>query len=173
MSRRPSSQKAPLPTGRMVLLGEFGRAVGLKGEVRLKSLTDDPLAIADYGPLFAEDGRSFVILSGRQVADNVLVVKLQDVTTREAAEALNRLKLSVPRTALPEAAEDEFYHADLIGLAVEDEAGKPIGRIVAIFDHGSGDVLEIRGESGIISIPFTKERAPVVDLAGGRVVVRP
>jgi 16S rRNA processing protein RimM len=166
--------KPDMPQGRLIQLGEFGRAVGLKGEVRLKSLTDDPAAIGDYGPLFAEDGQSFEIIGGRFLGENMLVVQLAGVSTREAAERLNRIKLFVAREALPPPEdEEEFYHADLIGFAVENEAGQPVGSVHAIFDHGAGDILEVKQTGGrILAVPFTKAQVPVVDLAGGKVVVK-
>jgi 16S rRNA processing protein RimM len=157
----------------LIELGEFGRAVGLKGEVRLKSLTDDPAAIADYGPLHSPDGRRFTILDGRFVGENMLVVKLEGIATREAAEALNRIKLYVRRSALPAPEEEEFYHADLIGLPCEDETGAALGSIVSIFDHGAGDSLDIKQPGGrILTVPFTREIVPVVDIKGRRIVVR-
>jgi 16S rRNA processing protein RimM len=157
----------------LIQLGEFGRAVGLKGELRLKSLTDDPSAIASYGPLQTEDGRRFTITDGRFLGDNMLAVKLAEVTTREAAEALNRMKLYVDRAALPEPEEEEFYHADLIGLAAFDEAGAAIGTVRSVFNHGAGDFLEIRQADGrLLTLPFTKAAVPMVDIKAKRVVIK-
>ena len=156
----------------LIQLGEFGRAVGLKGEIRVKALTDDPAAIGDYGPLRTEDGRTFTIEDGRFVGENMVVVKLKEVKTREAAEALNRLKLYVERSALPEPEDDEFYHADLIGLAAHNEAGEVVGSIAGLYDHGAGDHIEIKLTGGkTVTLPFTKERVPLVDMPGKRVVV--
>jgi 16S rRNA processing protein RimM len=162
-----------LPKGRLIQLGEFGRAVGLKGELRLKSLTEDPAAIADYGSLFAEDGRNFTITNGRFLGENMLVVQIAGVTTREDAEKLNRIKLFVAREALPPPDdEDEFYHADLIGLAVEDQNGQPQGTVQAVFNHGAGDLLEVKQPSGrVLALPFTKAQVPVIDLKAGKLVV--
>lgn len=174
----------PLPPGEagrgggLVLLGEFGRAHGLAGEVRLKSYTEDPKAIGGYGPLATGDGRSFTLTSLRQAAGDqpdLLVARVAGVTTREGAEALNRIPLHVAREALaPPADEDEFYLADLIGLAVEGPDG-PIGRVVGVPDYGSGELLEIAPEGGgrTFLLPFTKRHVPVIDIAGGRVVVDP
>jgi 16S rRNA processing protein RimM len=156
----------------LIQLGEFGRAVGLKGEIRLKSLTGDPVAIADYGPLQSEDGRRFTILDGRFVGENMIVAKVAEIKTREAAEAVNRLKLYIDRAALPDADEEEFYYADLIGLSVEDETGKPVGKVKSLFNHGAGDFLEITQTMGpVLTIPFTKKAVPLVDVKGGRVVM--
>lgn len=158
----------------LVLLGVFGAAVGLKGEIRLKSHTSDPLDIADYGPLATRDGRSFEITSIRE-ANEVVVVRIKGVTSREHAEKLTNLELFVPRESLGDTEdEDEFFHADLVGLRAEDEHGVEIGTVIALHDFGAGDVIEIRPPHGkSIDFPFTKAVVPVVDLAGGRIVIVP
>jgi 16S rRNA processing protein RimM len=160
----------------MILLGEFGRAHGLKGEVRLKSFAADPPAIASYGPLQTGDGRRYILTSLRPVgggAPEMFVARLEGVNTREAAEALNRVRLYASRERLPPPEnEDEFLAADLLGLAVEDTAGKPLGMVVAVPNYGGGDLLEIappRGPTALL--PFTKVFVPTVDLAAKRIVV--
>ena len=165
----------PLPPG-LVLLGEIGRAHGLKGEVRLKSYTGDPLAIAAYGPLLTDDGRSFTLRSVRPAAGDqpdLLVAQIEGVATREAAEALNRVRLYAPRERLGAAeAEDEFFLADLIGLSARDEAGQALGTVVDVPNYGGGDLLEIAPPRGpTILVPFTKAFVPTLDLNGGFVVV--
>jgi len=147
----------------------------LKGEVRLKSFTADPAAIATYGPLAASDGRSVVLASVRQApggAPDLLIARVAGVATREAAEALNRVRLSVARDKLGPPEEDEFFAADLIGLAAETPQGEALGTVVAVPDFGGGDLLEIapaRGPSALV--PFTKAFVPAVDLGARRVVV--
>jgi 16S rRNA processing protein RimM len=160
-----------------VVLGEFGRPHGLAGEVRLKSHTEDPRAIAGYGPLVAADGRRFVLTSVRQAAGDqpdLLVVRVEGVTSREAAEALNRLRLHVERERLGAPEEDEFFLADLVGLPVEGPEGL-VGRIVAVPDYGGGPLLEIAldGRRRTELLPFTLAFVPNVDIAGGRVVIEP
>lgn len=162
----------------LVLVGEFGRAHGLKGEVRLKSYTADPDAIADYRPLSA-DGRSFTLKNARQApggAPDMLVVQVEGVTSREGAEALNRVTLYVARDALPPPEdEDEFLLADLIGLSVEDESGATIGTVAAVPNYGGGDLIEIAPLHGGATalLPFTKAFVPVVDIPGKRIVAAP
>jgi 16S rRNA processing protein RimM len=159
-------------------VGEFGRAHGLKGEVRLKSHTGDPLAIAAYGPLLAANGQKFQIRKNvRQApggAPEILIAQVDGVSSREAAEALNRVELYLERDKLPPPEdEDEFLLADLIGLPVQDEAGQVIGAIVNVPNYGGGDLLEIapapHGATALL--PFTKEFVPVVEIAQKRVVV--
>ena len=160
-----------------MLLGEFGRAHGLAGEVRLKSYTEDPLAIRRYGPLDTDDGRRFVLTGARQAAGDqpdLLVVRVEGVASREAAEALNRLRLHVGREKLGATEDDEFFLADLVGLRVDGPEG-PIGHVVAVPNFGGGELLEIaRGPGGrSVLLPFTKAFVPEIDIAAGRVVIAP
>jgi 16S rRNA processing protein RimM len=166
---------APVPAD-LVLLGEFGRAHGLKGEVRLKSYTGDPLAIASYGPLRTADGRSLTLNAVRQGGGDqpdLLVAQVEGVGTREAAEALNRVGLYIAREKLGEPEEeDEYYLADLIGLEARSEAGQAIGTVVGVPNYGGGDLLEIAPPRGpTLLVPFTKEFVPALDLAGRFVTV--
>src|SRR6185437_221619 len=159
--------------GARICLGQIGAAHGVRGEVRLRSFTSDPHAIAAYGPLQTDDGRVFAIETLKAAGDH-FVARLTGVEDRDASRALANAKLYVPRERLPPPeAPDEFYHADLIGLAVFDPAGKQIGTIVGIHNFGAGDLIEIhRTEGGSTEmLPFNEMTVPVVDLAGGRVVV--
>jgi len=157
-----------------VQMAVIGAAHGIKGEVRVKSFTADPEALGDYGPLHTRDGRIFEVL-GIRPAGTVVVVRFKGVSDRTGAEALNGTELYVERDALPEADDaDEFYYADLIGLAVRDMAGETIGKVAAIQNFGAGDILEIvhRGEPGVL-VPFTAAAVPQIDVGGGFIVVDP
>ncbi|MCW5698022.1 MAG: ribosome maturation factor RimM [Bauldia sp.] len=157
-----------------VILARVGAAHGLKGEVRLRSFTADPMAVASYGALTAPDGRSFEITALRPAPSGgpeMLVARFAGVADRTAAEALNGLDLAVPRDRLPATGEDDFYHADLIGLAAMSPDGAPLGRVVAIHDFGSGDLIEIGAPGDTVMVPFTRAAVPVVDIAGGHVVI--
>jgi 16S rRNA processing protein RimM len=157
-----------------ILVGQFGAAHGVKGEVRLKSFTQDPKAIGRYGPLYDRQGaRSFEIAALRSVKDDLLVVRLKKIATRNEAEALTGLELYVSRAALPPPEEDEFYFTDLIGLAAHDEAGAAIGHIVQVPNYGAGNMLEIAPAAGgeSLLVPFTKEAVPTIDIKAGKIVV--
>ena len=160
-----------------VAVARIGAAHGVRGEVRLKSFTEDPLAVRAYGPLEGGDGRSFTILAARPAAGtspDMLVVRFEGVLRREDAEALNGLELSVPRDRLPAADEDEFYHADLIGLDAAMTDGTRVGTIVAVQNFGAGDLIEIAPSRGpTVFVPFTNAAVPEIDLAAGRVVIDP
>jgi 16S rRNA processing protein RimM len=149
-----------------VLMAVIGAAHGIKGEVRVKTFTGDPVALADYGPLHTRDGRSFEVLSLRPQG-NIVVARLKGVGDRNAAEALNGTELFVERAALPdELDEEEFYHADLVGMEVLDEHGNRLGKVTAIQNFGAGDIIEVNGPAinGAL-IPFTKAAVPTVDVA--------
>lgn len=162
-------------TGKTVPMAVIGAPHGVRGELRVKSFTGDPMAIGDYGPLHDAQGRIYEVLDVRP-AKNVVVVRFKGVTTREQAEALNGVELLVDRDALPdeELEEDEFFHADLVGLEVRDGDGKKLGKVTALQDFGGGDLLEITlgGRKGVL-IPFTMAAVPVVDVPGGFVTIEP
>ncbi|MBZ8132807.1 ribosome maturation factor RimM [Afifella sp. IM 167] len=150
----------------LLLVAQIGRPHGVKGEVRVKCFTADPLALADYSPLTGEDGRRLAVVSLRPDKGDMVVARFQGVGDRSAAEALGGLGLYVPREALPEAEEDEFYHADLIGLEARSPSGERLGRVQAIHDFGAGDVLEVKPPQGAsFLLAFTRENVPEIDLS--------
>ena len=156
-----------------VLIARIGAPHGVRGEVRLFAFGDDPGALLDYALTDATGLKTFRISTLRAAKDH-FVARLKGVDDRTAAEALTNTDLYVARTALPPAEdEDTFYHADLIGLAVEDASGVRLGTVTAMFDFGAGDILEYAPEGGGKSqlLPFTKAVVPTVDLAARRLVV--
>jgi len=162
---------------RLVQIGVFGAPHGVRGELRVKSFTADPQALAGYRPLTDEAGaRRFDVAAARLLKDDMLVVRLKDVGDRDAAAALTGVGLFAPRDALPATDdEDEFYYADLVGLRAETADGVRLGEVIAVTNFGADDLLEIRlGRSRrTVYLPFTKAVVPLVDMAGGRVVVDP
>ena len=156
-----------------VLLGIVGGAHGIKGEVRVKSFTEDPEDLGAYGPLFDASGRRYTVQSAR-VQKNVVVARFAEVKDRNAAERLNGTELFVDRAALPEEGEGEFYQADLVGLVARLTDGTVIGEVVAFHDFGGGDLLEIAPDGGAsVMIPFTEAAVPEVDLDLGFILVEP
>jgi 16S rRNA processing protein RimM len=155
-----------------ICVARIGAAHGVRGAVKLWTFTEDPLAVKRYGPLATKDGaRSFEVATAREVKGH-LVATLKGIATREEAERLNGLELYIARDKLPATDEDEYYHADLIGLAAVDAANEPLGRVIAIHNFGAGDIIEIAPPQGAtMLLPFTNAVVPTVDLAGGRVVV--
>jgi 16S rRNA processing protein RimM len=159
----------------LVCLGQIGAPHGVRGEVRLRSFTEEPEAIAGYGPLQTEDGRAIEIESLRPAKDH-FVAALAGIHDRDAAAQLANAKLYAPRERLPQLADpEEFYYADLIGLAVVDRGGEPIGSVVAIHNFGAGDLIEVRLDASRKSelLPFNDSNVPKVDIAAGTIVIDP
>jgi len=157
----------------LICVGAFAGAFGVTGEVRIKSFCAEPADIVGYGPLSSEDGsRTFKVTLTRPVAGG-LGARVTGITTREAAEALRGTSLFVPRARLPSLPDDEFYHADLIGLVAFDTGGVPIGKVIAVHNHGAGDILELSSASQkpALLLPFTKAIVPTIDLTAGRLIV--
>jgi 16S rRNA processing protein RimM len=158
-----------------VIVGSIGGAFGVHGEVRLKSYCADPQAIADYTPLYTEDGRSFaqVVLTGQ--LKNGFTARIDGVVTKEDADALRNVDLYAPRDVMPSLPDDEYYYADLMGLTVVDTGGVTLGTVKNVMDHGAGDLLEIivSGQSETVLLPFTQAAVPTVDLSARRIVADP
>jgi len=159
-----------------ICVAQIGAPHGIRGEVRMRSFTQDPLAFTEYGPLENEDGtRRFEIEALRPAKDH-FVARIAGVADRDAAEKLTNLNLYVPRDRLPPIEDDdEFYYADLMGLAAVTPEGAELGTITAVLNFGAGDVIEIRPRGGgpPLMLPFTDATVPEIDIAAGRVVVVP
>ena len=155
-----------------VCVARIGAAHGVRGAVKLWTFTEDPFAVKAYGPLSTKDSaRHFELASARAAKDH-LVATFKGIETREDAERLNGVELYVPRDKLPATEDDEYYHADLIGLAAVTTANEPLGRVLAIHNFGAGDIIEIAPPSGTtLLLPFTNAVVPTVDIAGGRVII--
>ena len=155
-----------------ICVARIGAAHGVRGAVKLWTFTEDPLAVKAYGPLVTKDGaRQFEVTHARE-AKGHLVATLKGIGTREEAERLNGIELYIARDKLPATDENEYYHADLIGLDAVNAANEPLGRVIAIHNFGAGDIIEIAPAHGAtMLLPFTNAVVPSVDLAGGRVII--
>jgi 16S rRNA processing protein RimM len=157
---------------REVLLAAIIGAQGLQGAVKVKLFTEAPGALSSYGPLHDARGRKFEITAFRSGKPGEAVISFSGITDRSAAEALKGTELFVAREALPVTAEEEFYHADLIGLEAQDGESRVLGKVAAIHNYGAGDVVEItRTDGDSVLLAFTRETVPTIDIAGGRIVV--
>ena len=159
-----------------ICVAQIGAAHGVRGEVRLWSFTQDPMAVARYGPLEAEDGSRRFEIESLRAAKKHLVARLVGIDGRDAAEALCNIKLYVPRDRLPPVEDDEtFYHADLIGLPAVGQDGAAVGTVTAIHNFGAGDIVEIARAGGgePLMLPFNETAVPKVDVKAGRIVVAP
>ncbi len=159
-----------------IRVARIGAAHGIRGEVRLWSFTEDPMAVAAYGPLETKDGgRRFEIESARP-GKEFLVARLAGVRDRNAAEKLRNIDLFVPRDRLPPIDEaDTFYHADLVGLAAVSKDGTALGTVTAIHNFGASDIIEIEPAAGgeALLLPFNDTTVPTIDFNAGRIVVVP
>ena len=165
-----SGDKAPPG---LVCLGVVLGAHGVRGAVRIKSFAMNASYIAAYGPLQTEDGTRFE-LTVRGVSRGAVLAEIDGIDRREAAEAMQGTRLFVARDALPDTEEDEYYHADLIGLSACTASGETYGVVRGIYDYGAGDVIEIEREMDRpILFPFTRENVPEIDLAAGSLVIDP
>ncbi len=162
-----------------VCIGAITGVRGLRGEVRIKSFTDDPSDVAAYGPVSDEAGERSYKISVTARAKGQIIARLDGIDDRDAAEALKGTKLYVPKNVLPEPGDGAFYQDDLIGLRVETEDGARLGTVKAMHNFGAGDIIEIAaendgaGDKGGLMLPFTTEVVPVVDVERGLIVVAP
>lgn len=153
-----------------VLLGVVAAPHGVRGLVRIKSFTEDPMAVASYGPLSDESGKRKYRVEALSAARDAVLARIEGVADRTAAEAIRGLRLYVERSALPEAGEREWYEADLVGLPAVGKDGRSWGKVVAFHDFGAGPVMEV---SAGLMLPFTDEAVPEIDVEGGKVIVDP
>jgi len=159
-----------------VCVAQIGAAHGVRGEVRLWTFTEDPLAVLNYGPLHSEDGKRQIDIKQVRPAGKHLVARIAGIDDRNAAETLRNVKLYVDRARLPPTEDDEtFYHADLVGLAAVTDGGAALGTVTAVHNFGAGDIIEIAPPGGgdTLLIPFTDAAVPAIDLEAGRMVVVP
>ena len=158
-----------------ICIAQIGAPHGVRGEVRLRSFTEEPEAVKAYGALESEDGAQRFTIEALRPAKDHFVARLSGVQDRDAAEKLVNLRLYVPRDRLPPVEDrSTYYHADLIGLAAVTPEGAPLGTVTAIHNFGAGDVLEIAPQTGEpLLVAFTARAVPAIDIAQGRIVVAP
>jgi 16S rRNA processing protein RimM len=155
-----------------VLVGVIVGAHGIKGEVKLKSFTSEPMSIGRYGPLQSSSGQQFEITKLKAAKDD-FIASLKGVADRNEAEALKGTELFVARQKLPKLKTNETYAHDLMGLDVVLENGSTLGRLVGMPNYGAGDLLEVvvDGNSETVLIPFTNAFVPQDDFSDGKITV--
>jgi len=158
----------------LILVGAIVGAFGVKGEVKVRAFTAAPDGVCAYGPLYDKSGRLVLTPKHWRAIKDGLAVLAPEVKDREAAEALRNTGLHVPRALFAPPEDDEFYHVDLIGCAVEALDATPLGVVIAVVNFGAGDLLDVRGPDGRNQFfPFTKAAAPIVDIQAKRIIVDP
>lgn len=158
-----------------ICVGAIAGAFGVNGEVRLKSFTASPEDIAIYSPLTTEDGKQSFEITLNHAIPNGFAARLSGVSTKEQADTLRGIRLFTARDRLPNLPDDEYYHADLIGVSVYDGGGTLLGTVKDVTNHGAGDMLEVQlpKSNDTVFLPFTNDAVPTVDLAAGRIVADP
>ena len=157
---------------KLICVAAIAGAFGVRGEVKIKSFTDEPSACLSYGPLYKDDGTVILTLISHRKTGKFFAVRCEEIETREQAEVLKSTKLYVPRLSLPLLDEDNFYYEDLVGLKAVSEAGEVAGKIIAVHEFGAGDMLEVKPDKGPSFFqPFTKLAVPKVDLMAGIVTI--
>ena len=161
-----------MTTGRLPI-GAVASAHGVRGQFKVKPFTSAPRDIAAYGPVWAGDRQLTLTVRG-MTANGLVIVSAPEVVDRDAAQALRGTPLEVDRAALPDAGDDEVYHADLIGMTAETPEGEILGRLVALHDFGAGEIAEVKPAKGAsLMLPFDPAFVPEIDVAAGRVVMDP
>ena len=163
---------AAAPSAARICVAAVAGAKGARGAVRLKTFTETPDAVARFRALEDESGRP-VRLALVERRERIVIVRIEGVETRAAAEELRGTRLYAPRAELPPPGPEEFYHADLIGLRAALADGRAVGAVVAVHDFGAGDIIEIAGANGPVLLPFTRESAPEICIAEGRMTIAP
>ena len=159
-----------------VLLGVVAAPHGVRGLVRIRSFTEDPMAIASYGALSDETGKKQYRVEALSAVKGAVLARIEGVADRTAAEAVRGLRLYVERSALPATGEREWYEADLIGLAAVGRDGRDWGKVLAFHDFGAGRAMEVSGGSASrnsVMLPFTDAVVPEIDVEGGKVTIDP
>jgi 16S rRNA processing protein RimM len=165
------TKKTANPSPELIVIAALAGAHGVRGEAKIKAF-GDPALVCSYGPFLDASGKPVLTpVKAKPGAGGLVIATLRETLTREQLMAMKGALLHVPRAVLPAPEEDEYYHADLIGLEARDADGAPMGRVRAVQDFGAGDVLEITGPGGLTYAPFTRDAVPHVDLAGGWLTV--
>ena len=157
-----------------VCVGRIAGAHGVQGLIRINSYTEDPMDVAAYGPVTDENGERMFELEVKRMTKTQVVARIKGVMDRNAAEALQGLRIYILREVMPPTEDDEFYCEDLVGLSAETVDGKSLGNVLSLQEFGAGEMLEIgRRRGGTMLVPFTKDIVPRVDLEARRVVIDP
>ena len=158
----------------MVRIGHIAGASGVKGDLRISSYTEHPLDVCAYGPLEDKEGKEKFLLKPKRMAKGHVIAHADGIDNRDAAERLRGKELFINREALPPPGEEEFYHNDLIDVAVFAVNGHVLGSVIAVHDFGAGTILEVARKTGkTVLMPFTKDVVPVVDLSAKRIEINP
>ncbi|MDR1694115.1 MAG: ribosome maturation factor RimM [Lactobacillaceae bacterium] len=157
-----------------ICLGKIVGALGIKGEVKILSFTEYGEDIGNFGELEDKTGTVKFNLEVNGGSKGTIRAVIKGVADRNAAEALVGTELYVSKDLLPKLDEDEFYHDDLIGLAVKlQKDNSEIGTVSGLYNFGAGDIIEIKlkNSSKTEMIPFTESYVPEINIKDGYIIV--
>ena len=177
MYQKQKNQENAVAEGEWVQVGAIGASHGVRGDMRLKSFTENPVAIFKFADLRLGADGAVVALVKKGKSKDGFIVHIDGIDTPEAVTALSGRQLYVRRDALAPAGDDEYYLADLIGLEARDESGEKIGIVNTVENFGSEDLIElildepVKGLGCYAFIPFRKQLVTTVDIKGGFLTV--
>lgn len=173
MTDQNDVSRAANAQSRLIEMGVFSAPHGVRGQIKLRSYTEIPEDICAYGPLQDKQGRTYAISIAGEAGD-MLIVSVQGINDRNAADSLKNIKLFLPRSKLPKLRKGEYYHEDLSGIEVFTADDKPFGRILSVHDFGAGTLVNIAlAQGGEEYMPFNKQTFPNVDIDAGRAIIDP
>ena len=157
-----------------IAVGAIASPHGVHGQFKVKLFAERVDALVCYGPLQIDDGRSLILEIESVKRNGLVIVSAEGIESRELAEALRGMLLSIPRASLPDLSEDEVYHVDILGADAFHEDGNHIGIVVALYDFGAGEIIEVKPTKGnSVMLPFSGEFVVSVDIKNRRVVLSP
>ena len=155
-----------------VCLGAIVGVHGIRGEVKIKCFCEDEKHLTAYGALSNENGDMSLDIKIVGHSKDLLRAKIKGVEDRTTAEGYIGTGLYIERDKLPSLDEEEFYHADLIGLDVRNNQGESLGEVNAIYNFGAGDILEVKTKDGVLEmLPFNKTFVPTINIKDGYIIV--
>jgi 16S rRNA processing protein RimM len=164
------------PASNLILVGRVAGGFGVRGEVKITTYTEDPLSLTAFKALTRQDGSPALTITSARVAKDGVVARCKGIETKDAADALRGLRLYVPREALPEPDEDEFYLTDLSACrCATSPTNALLGKVKSVQNFGADDLLEISPALGGQTwyLPFTRAAVPEVKIAEGLILADP
>jgi 16S rRNA processing protein RimM len=161
------------PKPEHVIVGRVRKAHGVRGEVVVEALTDDPATVFATGRRVLSESFDELHIRRSTPFKGGWILRLNEITTRNEAELWRDRYLVLPAAELKPLAEDEVYYHDLVGLRVQLAGGEPVGRVEALFEVPQGLMLDVRTERGTVMVPYRPEVVTSVDVAEGTIVIDP
>lgn len=160
--------------GKTVVVGVVLKTVGLKGEIKIKSLSDNPDRYAPGKRIWVQTakGPEDFVITGAREAKGIFVVSLEGVTDIDRAEQLRGLDVFVPESEVPPLPEGEYYHYQILGLPVYNYKGILLGKVTDIFTAGVKDVYVVKGQGSEYMIPVNDDTVDEIDVKGGRITLK-